>query len=115
MKKESRIKLPILLFCILAITLFILPAPTLSKHHSKTPDWCNLEPEAEVPSAYYDSMLYSDIAPRLCEIQKTSDRVSVEVIEQSAGGRDLYLATVTEPFNKKKILSQGQGAPQKPA
>ncbi len=103
MNKELRTKLPILLFCILAITLFVLPAPTLAKHHSKPPDWCSVEPEAEVPSEGYDSILYSKIAPRLCEIQKTSDRVSVEVIGQSAGGRDLYLATVTEPINKKRF------------
>jgi hypothetical protein len=109
MKKELRIKLPILLFCILAITLFVLPAPTLAKHHSKSPDWCNVEPEEEVPSDLYDSILYSEIAPMLCEIQKNSDRVSVEVIGQSAGGRDLYLATITEPFNKKRKCRKDKG------
>ncbi len=40
---------------------------------------------------------YHDIAPRLCEIAASSDRVSLEVFGQSAGGRDLYLVTVADP------------------
>jgi len=40
---------------------------------------------------------YSQIGPTLREIEKTSNRVRVEVIGQSAGGRDLYLAIVSAP------------------
>ena len=40
---------------------------------------------------------YSDVAARLNEIAAASDRVSVEVFGRSAGGRDLYLATVADP------------------
>ena len=109
MTKELRIKLPIPLLCILAITIFVMPATSLAKHQSKLPDWCFVDPEPEVPSEYYDSMLYSEIAPRLCEIQRTSNRVEVEVIGQSAGGRNLYLATVTEPFNKKRKRQKDKG------
>jgi hypothetical protein len=40
---------------------------------------------------------YHDIAPRLNALQAASNRVSVEVIGQSALGRDLYFVTVTAP------------------
>lgn len=59
--------------------------------------WWNVVPEAEKPSSFYDSILYSEIAPRLREIELTSNRVKVEVIGQSAGGRDLFLVTLSAP------------------
>jgi len=40
---------------------------------------------------------YHEIAGRLRDIAAASDRVSVEVFGQSAGGRDLYLVTVADP------------------
>ncbi|MGW6455088.1 M14 family zinc carboxypeptidase [Streptomyces sp. NPDC055078] len=40
---------------------------------------------------------YHSIAPRLNEIQKLGNRVSVEVAGRSAGGHELYLVTVTAP------------------
>ncbi|HET6534127.1 MAG TPA: M14 family zinc carboxypeptidase [Actinoplanes sp.] len=40
---------------------------------------------------------YHDIARKLNDLQAASDRVSTEVIAQSALGRDLYLVTVTAP------------------
>lgn len=40
---------------------------------------------------------YSDVAARLNAIADASDRVTLEVLGQSAGGRDLYLATVSDP------------------
>ncbi len=103
MLKGLKNKLPLSLCCILTIILFAMPATSLAKHQPKLPNWCFVEPEEEVPSEGYDSILYSHIAPRLCEIKRTSDRVEVEVIGQSAGGRDLYLATVTGPLNKRKF------------
>jgi hypothetical protein len=54
-------------------------------------------PEEENPSNQYDSILYSEIAPKLREIEVNSNRVKVEVIGQSAGGRNLFLATVSAP------------------
>jgi len=42
-------------------------------------------------------MLYSEIAPRLREIETSSNRVRVEVIGQSAGGRNLFLVTISAP------------------
>jgi hypothetical protein len=59
--------------------------------------WWDVEPEEENPSPYYDSILYSEIAPKLREIEVNSNRVKVDVIGQSAGGRDLYLVTLSDP------------------
>ncbi|HEX6254297.1 MAG TPA: M14 family zinc carboxypeptidase [Euzebyales bacterium] len=59
--------------------------------------WWDVEPEEENPSPFYDSILYSEIGPKLREIETSSNRVHVEVAGQSAGGRDLYLAVVSAP------------------
>jgi hypothetical protein len=59
--------------------------------------WWDVEPEEENPSPFYDSILYSEIGPKLREIETSSNRVRVEVAGQSAGGRDLYLAVVSAP------------------
>jgi hypothetical protein len=59
--------------------------------------WWDVEPEEENPSPFYDSILYSEIAPRLREIEVNSNRVKVEVIGQSAGGRNLFLVTLSAP------------------
>ncbi|MFE2755060.1 M14 family zinc carboxypeptidase [Actinosynnema sp. NPDC059335] len=40
---------------------------------------------------------YHSLAPRLNELQRRSDRVSVEVVGRSSAGRDLYLVTLTAP------------------
>jgi hypothetical protein len=60
-------------------------------------NWWDVTPEEENPSPFYDSILYSEIAPKLREIEVNSNRVKVEVIGQSAGGRDLFLVTVSAP------------------
>lgn len=60
-------------------------------------EWWVTESELEVGSPYYDSIPYSEIAPTLHEIELTSDRVKVEVMGQSAEGRDLFLVTITKP------------------
>jgi len=60
-------------------------------------NWWDVEPEEENPSPYYDSILYSEIAPKLREIEKNSNRVKVDVIGQSAGGRNLFLVTLSDP------------------
>jgi len=40
---------------------------------------------------------YEEIGPKLKEIAKSSNRVNVEVIGQSAGGRDMFLVTLSDP------------------
>ncbi len=59
--------------------------------------WWEVVPEEENPSPYYDSILYSEIAPKLREIEMNSNRVKVDVIGQSAGGRNLFLVTLSDP------------------
>ena len=49
---------------------------------------------------------YHEIAPDLNALQKASDRVSAEVIGKSAGGRDLYLVTVTAPESAAETARQ---------
>lgn len=51
----------------------------------------------EKPSPFYDSILYTEIEPLLRQIEKTSKRVKVDVIGQSAGGHDLFLVTLSSP------------------
>lgn len=59
--------------------------------------WWEVVPEKENPSPFYDSILYSEIAPKLREIEVNSNRVKVDVIGQSAGGRDMFLVTLSAP------------------
>jgi hypothetical protein len=89
-------------FCLLLILcLLLLGTPTWgavgSIEQTKGGPWWVTTPEPEVPATHYDSILYSEIGPRLRQIQLSSRRVQVEVIGQSAGGRDLYLVTLSEP------------------
>lgn len=49
---------------------------------------------------------YADIAPRLNDLMSRSDRVSVQVVGQSTGGRDLYLVTVTAPEQANETRRQ---------
>jgi len=51
----------------------------------------------------YDPIDYSEIGPKLREIEKKSSRVRVEVMGQSAGGRDLYLVTITSPDGLRRL------------
>ncbi|MFJ5267347.1 M14 family zinc carboxypeptidase [Streptomyces sp. NPDC088358] len=49
---------------------------------------------------------YHAIAPRLNALQRLGDRVSVEVTGRSAGGRRLYLVTVTAPESAERTRAQ---------
>ncbi|MEV6300039.1 M14 family zinc carboxypeptidase [Actinoplanes sp. NPDC051861] len=49
---------------------------------------------------------YHEIAPKLNALQQASNRVSAEVIGKSAGGRDLYLVTVTAPESASDAAKQ---------
>lgn len=59
--------------------------------------WWNTIPEDENPAPKYDSILYSEIGPKLREIEQNSNRVKVEVMGQSAAGRNLFLVTISAP------------------
>ncbi len=93
MNFKARVGKRLLLASVLCLILMVA-ALTVS---AASGPWWDVEPEPETPSPFYDSILYSEIAPRLREIEVNSNRVRVEVIGQSAGGRDLFLATVSAP------------------
>lgn len=67
-------------------------------------NWWEVIPEDEVPSPYYDSILYSEIAPALYTISQNSDRVDISVIGKSAGNRDLFLAIITDQSDNQGSL-----------
>jgi hypothetical protein len=71
-------------------------AANLKSSSSQGKYWDTI-PEEENPSPYYDSILYSKIGPKLREIEVNSNRVKVDVIGQSAGGRNLFLVTLSAP------------------
>ena len=100
MSTSIKTRLQIITFALICVILLIAPFSALAGPLGGTLNsgpWWDVEPEEENPSPYYDSILYSEIAPRLREIEVTSNRVKVEVIGQSAGGRDLFLVTLSAP------------------
>lgn len=93
-------KLPLNLIFLLFFVFLLSPATTIAKKAASSPrqgNWWNVMLEEETPSPYYDSILYSEIAPKLREIEVNSNRVKVDVIGQSAGGRNLFLVTLSAP------------------
>ena len=85
---------------VLCFVFLFLPANSFAKKVESSPNqgnWWNVTPEEENPSSSYDSILYSEIAPKLREIELNSNRVKVDVIGQSAGGRNLFLVTLSAP------------------
>jgi hypothetical protein len=98
----QRTKTPIFwyLLVIVCVSILVLPATLFAgKSDSSTSrgKYWDTVPEEEVPSPEYDSILYSEIGPRLREIEVNSNRVKVDVIGQSAGGRNLFLVTLSAP------------------
>jgi len=88
------------LLIIVCVSALILPSP-LSAGKSKSSFsqgayWKN-EPEEEAPPPYETAIPYSQIASKLRDIEVNSNRVKVDVIGQSAGGRDLFLVTLSAP------------------
>jgi len=80
----------IALLCVVAL---VIPASTVADNGK----WWDVVPEEENPSSEYDSILYSEIPAKLREIEVNSNRVQVDVIGQSAGGRNLFLVTLSDP------------------
>lgn len=96
MKSSSRVWRSV--FAFLCVMTLLLPSPVLAgpARQNGGPWWIpNPEPN-EVPLPY-DGYLYSQIAPKLREFEMNSNRVRVEVIGQSAAGRNLFLAIVSAP------------------
>lgn len=85
-------------FLVIVLALALFPHSVNASPSRQGPgNWWEVTPEPEVPSPSYDSILYSEIAPMLREIEQNSNRVRVDVIGQSAGGRNLFLATISDP------------------
>jgi len=80
-----------------------VPTGAVAAPKAGTGAWWDVVPEPEVPATQYDSILYSELAPMLREIDLASNRVQVEVIGQSAGGRNLFLATIAAPEAMGKL------------
>ena len=88
-----------MLWCLLVmliVTVLVMPA-SVPAAQQKQGRWWKPVQEDEVTSPYYDSIPYWKIAPTLREIERSSNRVQVKVIGQSAGGRNLFLVTVSAP------------------
>jgi hypothetical protein len=87
------------LMAIVCVSLLVFPIGALASpaQPKGSGPWWEVVPEEENPSPQYDSILYSEIAPKLREIEVNSNRVKVEVIGQSAGGRNLFLVTLSDP------------------
>jgi hypothetical protein len=94
-KKQMRFYL----MALVCVTLLVIPIGVLASpaQQQGSGPWWEVVPEDENPSNQYDSILYSEIAPKLREIEVNSNRVKVDVIGQSAGGRNLFLVTVSAP------------------
>ena len=100
LKKGLKTPIPWYFLVIVCISFLILPAALLagsSASSSSQGKYWDTIPEDETPSPYYDSILYSEIGPKLREIEVNSNRVKVDVIGQSAGGRNLFLVTLSAP------------------
>jgi len=96
MEKGFKRKLPGFFLVILCMIALIVPANVAAASASQG-KWWDVTPEPENPAPLYDSILYSEIGPKLREIEVNSNRVKVDVIGQSAGGRNLFLVTVSAP------------------
>jgi hypothetical protein len=98
--KRFKMQMRYYFLAILCLTMLIAPASVMAGPPTAPPTqgpWWEVTPEPENPSTSYDSILYSEIAPKLREIEVNSNRVKVDVIGQSAGGRNLFLVTLSSP------------------
>ena len=81
------------ILAILCVVALLIPASAVAG----SPRQGDVELEGELPAAPYDAIPYSEIPAKLREIESNSNRVRVDVIGQSAGGRDLFLVTLSDP------------------
>ncbi|MBU8880706.1 hypothetical protein BGM26_17270 [Bacillus sp. FJAT-29790] len=69
--------------------------------------WINVnvyeeQDESKFNSENYDFMKFSQIGPKLAQIEKQSNRVKVEVRGKSAQGHPLYVVTIADPSTQGK-------------
>ena len=85
---------------VLLAGLLVLPANLIAAKGGSLNSqgkWWDVVPEDEAEPPYDTAIPYSEIGPKLREIEKNSNRVKVDVIGQSAGGRNLFLVTLSDP------------------
>jgi hypothetical protein len=100
-----------IVLALVAALVAVAPGAAAASSPTSQGNWWTVTPEPENPSSSYDSILYSEIAPKLREIEMNSNRVKVEVTGQSAGGRNLFLVTLSSPqamgrLGQYKAISQ---------
>ncbi|HEX6953608.1 MAG TPA: M14 family zinc carboxypeptidase, partial [Agromyces sp.] len=113
---------------VVAATLVAGPAPALALEGApalpivtpvsslvEPPSSYPYQPELEVvPDDPTDASInrgvipYDEIAPKLDELMDASDRISVQVVGESALGRDIHLVTITAPENRGQTTKQAQ-------
>ncbi|WP_026582165.1 M14 family zinc carboxypeptidase [Bacillus sp. J33] len=86
----------------------ILASVPLSAAHAISPKWINVNVSEEKDGSLfnnenYDFMKFSEIGPKLAEIEKQSNRVKVEVKGTSADGYPLYVVTIADPASQGKF------------
>jgi hypothetical protein len=94
--RHWKVKMRSWLFTMLIVAALILPVGA-TVHSQSQGRWWEVPPEPYEAPLSDDGYLYTQIPPRLHEIEMSSNRVRVEVIGQSAGGRNLFLVTVSAP------------------
>lgn len=95
MKKVKIIMFTVVLLCILSLLQF---QSVVGKQELVVSQGLWWEP-GPIPGEVVEEgyIPYSELLPALREIEKTSNRVQVEVIGKSAGGHDILLVTVSDP------------------
>ncbi len=96
MKQQLNSRLFSLFLVMVCVVGLVTPAIALSQTQDSGPWWIPNPEPYEAPLSD-NGILYSQIAPKLREYEQTSNRVRVDVIGQSAGGRNLFLVTLAAP------------------
>ena len=96
MKASTNRRIFTLLLVIVCLGALVTPASARLQTQEPGPWWVVTPEPYEAPLSD-NGYLYSQIAPKLRELEQTSNRVRVEVIGQSAGGRNLFLVTLSAP------------------
>jgi hypothetical protein len=86
----------------------ILASVPLSAAQAIAPKWINVNVSEEQDGSKfnaqnYDFMKFSEVGPKLAEIEKQSNRVKVEVKGNSADGYPLYVVTIADPATQGKF------------
>ncbi|WP_394173127.1 M14 family zinc carboxypeptidase [Guptibacillus hwajinpoensis] len=90
---------------LVTLGLFAAPMTGSAESNWKNVNWNEtMQEENGSPfnSENYDFVNYSEVDDKLQEIEKNSNRITVETPAQSSEGRDLYVVTISDPEAKGK-------------